>query len=109
MSDESTFYEKHTKYSTLVKYPPFSISIKKSNSFFDDLNKEEDRIFSEKSAGNEDAFSRAFSTIEVKWQDDIDEALLYQKRHGNDIVAAKKAAMELNGLDEDDDDVPLFI
>jgi hypothetical protein len=108
MSDEETFYQKHSKYSKLIQYPPFSISLKKSRSFTDDLLKEENRVLSEKSDGNENAFSRSFSTLEVKWQDDIDEAILYQKRHGVDTVAARKSAIELNNLDENDDDVPLF-
>ena len=109
MSDKDAFHKKHAEYSKLLKYPPFTISLKKSGDFRGDILKEEDRIFSEVDSGNEDAWARAFSTMEVKWDDDIEEARLYQKRYGEDISEARKAAMKLNNLTEDDQDVPLFI
>jgi|LakMenE01Jun11ns_1017448.scaffolds.fasta_scaffold9946513_2 hypothetical protein len=109
MSDKDTFHEKHLEYSKLTKYPPFTISLKKAREFGNDFLKEEDRIFSEVDSGNEDAWARAFSTMEVKWDDDIEEARLYQKRYGDNILEARKAAMKLNNLTEDDKDVPLFI
>jgi hypothetical protein len=107
MSDKDTFHEKHVEYSKLQQYPPFTISLKKVREFNEDLLKEENRIFAEVDSGNEDAWARAFSTMEVKWDDDIEEARLYQKRYGKDVVEARKAAMKLNNLTEDDEDVPL--
>jgi hypothetical protein len=109
MSDKDTFHKKHAEYSKLLKYPPFTISLKKSGAFRGDLLKEQDRVFGEVDSGNEDGWARAFSTAEVKWDDDIEEARLYQKRYGEDIGEARKAAMKLNNLTEDDQDVPLFI
>ena len=90
-----------------MQYPPFTLSLKKVREFNDDLLKEEDRIFSELDSGNEDGWARAFSTMEVKWGVDIEEARLYQKRYGKDVVEARKAAMRLTKLTEDDEDVPL--
>jgi hypothetical protein len=107
MSDKDLFHKKHVEYSKLMQYPPFTLSLKKVREFNDDLLKEEDRIFSELDSGNEDGWARAFSTMEVKWGVDIEEARLYQKRYGKDVVEARKAAMRLTKLTEDDEDVPL--
>lgn len=108
MSDEDTFHEKHKEYSTLMQYPPFSISIKRAREFNADFLKEEDRVFSEVNAGNEDAYSRAFSTLEAKWMDDIEEARLYKKRYQDSPSEAREAAMKMANLTTDDEDVPLF-
>lgn len=109
MSDEEVFHQKHIEYSQLKKYPPFSISLKKVTQFGEDFLKEEDRVFSEVNSGNKDGYSRAFSTLEAKWDDDIEEARLYRKRYGDDIIQARKVAMKNGNLTEDDEDVPLFI
>lgn len=108
MEEETeSFVDKHREYSILGKYPPFSISMKKRESYYADVIEEGNRIQSKEKAGDEDALERMFSTLEVKWNDDLEEARLYQKRYGDDMVAAQKAAIKLNGLDEDDLDVPL--
>ena len=44
MSDKDAFHEKHIEYSKLLKYPPFTISLKKSGDFRGDILKEEDRV-----------------------------------------------------------------
>lgn len=107
MTNIESFNEKHKEYSVLTMYPPFSISLKKSRDFKNDINQEEDRVLTAQSSEGDEAFARVYSTLEVKWQDDIDEARLYQKRYGNKWMDAKKAALELNNLSADDDDVPL--
>ena len=94
MSDKDTFHKKHAEYSKLLKYPPFTISLKKSGAFRGDLLKEQDRVFGEVDSGNEDGWARAFSTAEVKWDDDIEEARLYQKRYGEDKKKKEKEEKE---------------
>jgi hypothetical protein len=96
----------HIEFSVIAQYPPFSISLKKQRPYLEDLNKEEARIVSEWKEGNPDAFRRMFSTLEAKWQDDIDEARLYQKRFNSPTEAWEYYVKE-NSLDEMDRDVPL--
>lgn len=108
MSEEmmQEFLTKHKEYSIIASYPPFSISLKKKRSYLDDLQSEENRILSKYRAGDDDAFDRMFSTLDVKWQDDLEEAKLYQKRY-NEPITAQKEAIKLNNLDPEDWDVPL--
>jgi|688.fasta_scaffold798695_2 hypothetical protein len=103
---------KHEEYSSYMDFPPFTISRKKRDGFMDDVLKEEQRIISKMRSGDEDAFERMFSTVNVKWEDDIEEARLYQKRYGKDYegkVEAFEKALELEGLDEDSPGVPFGV
>ena len=102
----SDFYEKHVEYSVLSSYPPFSISLKKREDYRDDLAAEDLRIASKIKAEDEDAMERMYSTLEVKWSDDLEEARLYQKRYGKDQREAQKVAVEREGLDPEGLDVP---
>ena len=106
MSEED-FHKKHTEYSQLMKFPPFSISIKKVKEYHADFMKEEDRIFSEFESSKVWP-ARPFSTFEIKWDDDIEEARLYYKRYGgyNGRGDAREAAIKLNNLTEEDPDLP---
>ena len=100
------------KYSIYINYPPFTISSQKREEYKADIVQEEGRIGSKMNAGDEDAFDRMFSTVEVKWKDDLDEARLYQKRYGMDydgMVDAFEAALEVEGLDEDSPGVPFGV
>jgi hypothetical protein len=104
--------KKHEEYSLYIDFPPFTISRKKRDGYMDDVLKEEGRILSKMRAGDEDAFERMFSTIDVKWEDDLDEARLYQKRYGNNYdakVEAFEKALEVEGLDEDSPGVPFGV
>jgi hypothetical protein len=106
MSEED-FHKKHVEYSKLMHFPPFSISKNKTDEYRNDFLKEEDRIFSELETSKVWP-ARPFSTFEVKWDDDIEEARLYYKRYGgyNGRGDAQEAAIKLNNLTEDDTDVP---
>lgn len=103
---KTDFYEKHREYSILSSYPPFSISLKKRDQYREELTEEDLRIASKVKAGDSDAEERMYSTLEVKWSDDLEEARLYQKRYGNDIREAQKVAIEREGLDPEGLDVP---
>jgi hypothetical protein len=106
---EDEFVEKHREYSVYADWPPFSISSKKRNDYLEDVVKEDRRIVSKINAKDEDAFERMYSTVEVKWSDDLEEARLYQKRYGKEKIDAFLAALELEGLEEDSDGVPFGI
>ena len=95
------FTEKHTELSILADYPPFSINRAKREAFAEAIVEEGKRIQSEGGS------TRPFSTLEVKFQDDIEEARLYQKRY-NDIREAQKQAVKLEGLAEDDENIFKF-
>jgi hypothetical protein len=102
----SNFYEKHVEYSVLSSYPPFSTSLKKRDQYREDLTAEDLRIASKVNTEDEDAEERMYSTLEVKWSDDLDEARLYQKRYGKDVREAQKVAIEREGLNPEGLDVP---
>lgn len=107
--NQETFDEKHREYSIYGNWPPFSISSKKRNEYLDDVAEEDRRIGSKIKAGDEDAYNRMYSTLEVKWKDDLEEARLYQKRYGSDKIEAFLAALKIEGLEEDSDGVPFGI
>ncbi len=71
------FVKKHREYSIYADWPPFSISFKKRTAYLDDVVAEDRRIGSKIKAKDEDAYERMFSTVEVKWSDDLEEARLY--------------------------------
>lgn len=101
---KSLMVEKHKELGDIMQYPPFSINRSKRESFQNDFQEAEIRI------NKTGEIDRPFSTLEVKWQDDIDEANLYKKRYSSPR-AAQKAAMELNKLDPYDDEdelLPLY-
>lgn len=99
--DAKAFQDKHQELSMLSSYPPFSINRDKYNTLAEAIVQEGIRVQSEGGS------ARPFSTLEVKFQDDLEEARLYQKRY-NDIVEAQKAAMELEGISEDDENILKF-
>lgn len=104
--------KKHEEYGMHLEFPPFTISRKKRDEYMDDMLKEEGRIMSKMRSGDEDAFDRMFSTIDVKWEDDMEESRLYQKRYGTSYegkVEAFEKALELEGLDEDSPGVPFGV
>lgn len=104
--------KKHEEYSFYNDFPPFTISRKKRDEYMEDVLKEENRILSKMRSNDEDAFERMFSTIDVKWEDDLDEARLYQKRYGISYqgkVDAFEKALEVEGLDEDSPGVPFGV
>jgi hypothetical protein len=107
--NKENFIEKHKEYSIYGNWPPFSISSKKRNEYLEDVANEDKRIVSKINADDEDAFERMYSTIEVKWQDDLEEARLYQKRYGEEKIDAFLAALKIEGLEEDSDGVPFGI
>ena len=107
--NKENFIEKHKEYSIYGNWPPFSISSKKRNEYLEDVANEDKRIVSKINADDEDAFERMYSTLEVKWQDDLEEALLYQKRYGEEKIDAFLAALKIEGLEEDSDGVPFGI
>ena len=98
------FVEKHKELSALLDYPPFSINRNKRRDFSDAMLEEGTRI------ARTGEIDRPFSTLEVKWKDDIDEAMLYKKRY-NSPKEAQNAAIEINKMDryEDEDELyPLY-
>jgi hypothetical protein len=99
--DAKAFQDKHQELSILSGYPPFSINRAKYKELADAIVTEGQRIQSEGGS------ARPFSTLEVKFQDDLDEARLYQKRYNN-IVEAQDAAVKLEGLAEDDENILKF-
>jgi hypothetical protein len=107
--NKENFIEKHKEYSIYGNWPPFSISSKKRNEYLEDVANEDKRIVSKINADDEDAFERMYSTLEVKWQDDLEEARLYQKRYGEEKIDAFLAALKIEGLEEDSDGVPFGI
>lgn len=107
--NEETFYKKHRKYSIYGDWPPFSISIKKRSEYLQDVANEDERIGSKINAKDEDAFERIYSTVEVKWSDDLKEARLYQKRYGKNKIDAFLAALKIEGLEENSNGVPFGI
>jgi hypothetical protein len=107
--NKENFIEKHKEYSIYGNWPPFSISSKKRNEYLEDVANEDKRIVSKINADDEDAFERMYSSLEVKWQDDLEEARLYQKRYGEEKIDAFLAALKIEGLEEDSDGVPFGI
>lgn len=108
----SLWEKKHKEYSLYLDYPPFTISRKKRDEYMDDVLKEENRILSKVRNHDTDAYERMFSTIDVKWEDDIEEARLYQKRYGmnhDGKIEAFEKALEVEGLDEDSPGVPFGV
>lgn len=108
----NSWQKKHEEYSLYIDFPPFTISRKKRDEYMDDVLKEEGRILSKMRSGDEDAFERMFSTVDVKWEDDLEEARLYQKRYGISYegkVDAFEKALEVEGLDEDSPGVPFGV
>lgn len=106
------FLEKHKEYSIYADWPPFSTSYKKRSQYLEDVDSEIKRIASKINSSDDDAYERMFSTLEVKWQDDLDEARLYQKRYGSDRDAkidAFLAALKAEGRTEDSPDIPFGI
>lgn len=105
------FMEKHKEYSSFLDWPPFSTSLKKREEFKSDVKKEETRILNLANANDENAYDRMFSTIDAKWEDDLDEARLYKKRYADNPEEAQKAVLKLEGRDNvdpmDDGDIPL--
>lgn len=107
--NEETFNKKHREYSIYGNWPPFSISTKKRSEYLEDVANEDRRIVSKINTKDEDAFERMYSTVEVKWSDDLEEARLYQKRYGDGKIDAFLAALKIEGLEEDSDGVPFGI
>lgn len=99
--EAKAFQDKHQELSILCDYPPFSISRAKHDELTEAIIAEGMRVQSEGGS------SRPFSTLEVKFQDDLEEARLYQKRYG-DRVEAQDAAVKLEGLAEDDENIRKF-
>lgn len=99
--EREEFTSKHKELSILLDYPPYSINRSKYEELAKAIIEEGRRVMAEKSG------ARAFSTLEVKFQDDLEEARLYKKRY-NDKKEAQKKAMELEGLSEDDPNVEKF-
>ncbi len=100
----AAFHGKHKELSILLDYPPFTISRTKRKEFQDGI------ISAEQEMTRTDKWDRPFSTLEVKWDDDLEEARLYQKRYGNPYDA-QQAAMKLNNIVPDDwneDIYPLY-
>jgi hypothetical protein len=92
--------DKHKELGALLDYPPFSINRSKRREFSNDMLQEGIRIH------RTGEIDRPYSTMEVRWKDDIDEAILYQKRYGSPLEA-QDAAIELNKMDryKDEDDI----
>jgi hypothetical protein len=107
--NQEEFAKKHREYSIYANWPPFSISSKKRNEYLEDVANEDRRIVAKINADDADAFDRMYSTLEVKWQDDLEEARLYQKRYGEEKIDAFLAALKIEGLEEDSDGVPFGI
>lgn len=99
---------KHGEFSRCLPYPPFSISLTKHSEFADALNAAMGQVGPRLQQNNdrEVAFAGIFNDLEHEHSDAIEEAKLYMKRYGNDIYSAQAAALELEGLTEEDDDVP---
>lgn len=96
--ERKAFQDKHQELSILLDYPPFSINREKREDFRQGILSENERI------RNTGEISRPFSTIEVKFQDDLEEARLYQKRY-NSPKKAQDAALEMNNMTADDEGV----
>lgn len=91
----AAFHEKHKELSVLLDYPPFTINRKKRKDF------QEGIISAETEMRRTNNYERPFSTLEVRLDDDLEEARLYQKRYGNPYDA-QQAAMKLNNIVQDD-------
>ena len=99
--EAKAFQEKHQELSILCDFPPFSINRAKYNELTEAIVAEGKRIQAEGGS------ARPFSTLEVKFQDDLEEARLYQKRY-SDRAEAQAAAVKLEGLTEDDENILKF-
>jgi hypothetical protein len=89
------FVQKHKELSQLLGYPPFTINKKKRDDFKEQYGEESDRMHK----NNE--WDRPFSTLEMKWKDDLEEAELYMKRY-NSPKKAQEEAMKINKIEPDD-------
>lgn len=109
--DNELFVQKHTEYSKILDYPPFSTSLKKRDAYTGDCQREVARIMSAANAEDENAHDRMFSTVEAKWADDLEEARLYQKRYPDNPQEAQIVVLKLEGRENntyaDDDDLPM--
>lgn len=92
------FIQKHMELSKLLMYPPFSINTAKRDDFKKQYSEESDRMH----RNNE--WDRPFSTFEMKWKDDLEEAELYMKRYGSP-KEAQEAAIKINNMDPDDENI----
>lgn len=103
--DRRALYNKrHRELSALMDYPPFSINLQKHNDYIDEILAYSNRI-DRQIAESGEIEDRPFSTFMAKWEDDIEEAELYKKRYGKDLVGAQKAAAKTEGMKMTDNNI----
>lgn len=90
----NAWHEKHKELSIIAGYPPFTISKKKREELEEDM-----RNYTVKCQLSKD-YSRPFSTLITKWDDDLEEARLYQKRY-NSPYKAQQEALRINNMEPD--------
>jgi hypothetical protein len=99
------FMAAHKELSLVIKYPPFSTSISKRNTYRDELLAEELKI----NLAGVESLDNPYAGFRTSWQKDIDKALGYMQQYGENIWDAREAGLKAAGKSPDDNDVPLDI
>ena len=93
--------EKHKELSLLLNYPPFTLDQDDHEEFrlaIIAVPEEQAALFRRTQTMDGDAYAQ----LEEEFAGDIEEAKLYQSRHGDDFVAAQEAGVADSGMAEDD-------
>jgi predicted transcriptional regulator YdeE len=94
--------EKHQELSLLLNYPPFTLDKEDHEEFrlaVIAVPAEQYALFKRTQTMDRDAYVQ----MEKEFDDEIEEAKLYQSRHGDDFVAAQKAGITDSDMAADDE------
>ena len=100
MITPESYKESHITLSTLLRYPPFSTEDDENGNELSEVAGKEIMAYHEEVIapvsrdGNMDweLEGEPFEEFKEKWAEELEEAELYQSRHGDDFAAAAKAA-----------------
>ena len=100
MITPDSYYEAHKELSILLRYPPFSIEDDENGNELSEVAGEEMTDFHNEviAPAVEDQGSKyeiegePFEQFIEKWQEELEEAEVYQSRYGDDFAAAATAA-----------------